>query len=511
VYALFFGCYGLVNRLIPVPACYDLSTSLDQAIPFIPAFIYPFYLVYGMMLIPAFLIRDPALFYRSVTGFSALILGSCLLFLLFPVYVPRPELIPDTYAGLLVRAAYEQDRPVCGFPSLHVAASLLVAATVLRERRLVGALLLGFALLTSAATLFIKQHVLADLAGGAAFALLVDRIILGGRLRRLTTFFRAAALLGRTLMRQPSLEAGRRIRRSRHRTRRGAEYDLYEPGSTPGRTVALLHGMTLKGERDPQLVRLAMAMARSGLRAAAVSLPGLKTCRFERSDMEIVLEAVEELHGQSGAPIAVVAFSVGAGLALRAASELPRPGGIDLMLLFGPYDSLDRLWTTGLDRYRSPPAEAAAWDKFVWLRMVLAYPRLQDLDLTDDEQREFESLLESYCEETRLDRKRDFYERVLKDRENLLRALAASPQDLSFWSIENRLGSISSRVLILHDRNDPLIAPEHAQRIMQGLPDQGGLGHRLLITPLLSHVTSGAYWRLTDALRIIDMFAELYR
>ena len=101
---------------------------------------------------------------------GALIASSCVIFAVFPVYVPRPYAVPDTFAGGLVSFTYSTDRPVCGFPSLHVSMSLLTALIVLRERRFVGAVAMVFCALTSVAVLFVKQHVVADVAGGLAIA-----------------------------------------------------------------------------------------------------------------------------------------------------------------------------------------------------------------------------------------------------------------------------------------------------------------------------------------------------
>ncbi|MEW6440989.1 MAG: alpha/beta fold hydrolase [bacterium] len=313
---------------------------------------------------------------------------------------------------------------------------------------------------------------------------------------------------------RPRPGAGCSIRESRRKTAAGVEYDLYEPASAPRRTVVLLHGITLRGEKDPRLVRLARAMAASGLRAAAVSLPGLKSCRFDRSDLRAILDSVEELRARTRTSIAVAAFSVGAGLALRAAAEPERAGDFDLLLLFGPYDSLRELWISNLDRYESAPQAEADWDGFVWLRMVLSYPVLENLALTEEERREFVGLLEAYCEDDRIERKRGFYERALKSREGILAMRAAATRDLpdlAHLSPANRLSAVTARVLIVHAADDPLVPPEHSERIMAALQAGGRGDHRLLLSKTLSHVTCSSYRHLTDGFRILGMFAELFR
>lgn len=181
IYGLFFGCYLPANRLASMEACFDLTLPADRAIPLQPVFVYPFYLVYAAMILPAFLVKSRALLIRGGLAFGALIAVSCIIFVAFPTCVPRPEFSPHSEAGRLLARIWAMDRPVCGCPSLHVSASVLAATIVIRERRTAGVVLLAASLLTSVSTLFVKQHVILDVAGGVAMALIVDAVILRGR------------------------------------------------------------------------------------------------------------------------------------------------------------------------------------------------------------------------------------------------------------------------------------------------------------------------------------------
>ena len=174
IYGAFFLFYGACNRLIPTSWCWDLTTALDRAIPFVPAFVFPFYLTYGLILLPALVLRDRASLIRSALAFVVLIVVSCLLFVAFPVRVPRPVHIPDSLAGNLLALIYASDRPVCGFPSLHVSTAVLATAVLFREDKRWGWVFTPLAVATSVATLFVRQHVLADVIGGVVLALVVD-------------------------------------------------------------------------------------------------------------------------------------------------------------------------------------------------------------------------------------------------------------------------------------------------------------------------------------------------
>ena len=71
--------------------------------------------------------------------------------------------------------------------------------------------------------------------------------------------------------------------------------------------------------------------------------------------------------------------------------------------------------------------------------------------------------------------------------------------------------NLSSRVLILHDSTDRLISPDHSQRILaelrrHGRPDAS----KLLITPLISHVSLGSVWRILDIFRVLRLVGGIF-
>lgn len=179
VYAFFFTCYCFANRIIPLSRCLDLSIDLDYAIPFVPQFIFFFCFSYILILIPALLINDRVMLQRAALAFFLLIGISTAIFFLVPVFVPRPEFTVDSLSTKLVAVVYRGDRPVCGFPSLHVSSAFLASAILFRRSTAVGWVFFPFALLTSLSVLFVKQHVVIDFLGGVVLALVVDRVVMG--------------------------------------------------------------------------------------------------------------------------------------------------------------------------------------------------------------------------------------------------------------------------------------------------------------------------------------------
>ncbi len=166
LYVAFVILYGTVNRIISIPGGFDLTTSLDRQIPFIPFFVYPFYLAYIIFPMPVLFIDNRAQMKIIATAFLSMLILACIVFLIFPVYVPRPDVTPGTFTQNIIVQIYEMDRPVCAFPSLHAAISFFAALIIFKISSRWGLLLLMFSLLTSLSVLFIKQHVILDIIGG---------------------------------------------------------------------------------------------------------------------------------------------------------------------------------------------------------------------------------------------------------------------------------------------------------------------------------------------------------
>ena len=85
-------------------------------------------------------------------------------------------------------------------------------------------------------------------------------------------------------------------------------------------------------------------------------------------------------------------------------------------------------------------------------------------------------------------------------------------EHLDRLSPRGKLGELDSGVMLLTDRNDRVVPPEHSRRIFEELRAREGASvQRLLITPLLSHVTVATMWRVHDLLRLLDIFGELFQ
>ncbi|WP_409302667.1 phosphatase PAP2 family protein [Peribacillus sp. SCS-155] len=146
-----------------------ISTKLDSYIPFLPIFIIPYIVwyayVFGYLLY--FWWKDSAVYWKSL---AAILVGEAICFFIYYVFqttVPRPQLEGDGILIDLVSVIYMNDQPVNCFPSIHVLTTSVVMFFSLQIKgyhaihkyltHIVGILII-------LSTLFVKQHVLYDVA-----------------------------------------------------------------------------------------------------------------------------------------------------------------------------------------------------------------------------------------------------------------------------------------------------------------------------------------------------------
>lgn len=303
---------------------------------------------------------------------------------------------------------------------------------------------------------------------------------------------------------------------SRHRTPDGIAFDSYEPSGSPSHTFIAVPGLTVNGERDRRLIRFSRALARAGVRVAALELPGLKSCTFDPTDVAVVGNAVRALRGMYRTPVGIIAFSYGAGIALTAASA-ESTGEVGPVVAFGAYHNLGDAIAFLEARYRQEPRPGADgdWDNFLYLRSTMAWAVRGQIGLPAQDVVTLKVLLEHWCENPAIPPRRALYERALKPREREIEAAcraAHSPAVLAAMSPAGKIRAAACRVLLLHDISDTLIPPEHSRRLYSELELARGPGRqRLLVTPLLSHVNAGSLKNLRDIPALLSLIAELFK
>lgn len=88
---------------------------------------------------------------------------------LFQTTVPRPEVNSKGLISSMVQFIYATDQPYNCFPSIHVLSSYIIIKAVMQCRQVskqFKIFIVIFCWFIIASTLFVKQHVLLDVAGG---------------------------------------------------------------------------------------------------------------------------------------------------------------------------------------------------------------------------------------------------------------------------------------------------------------------------------------------------------
>lgn len=180
--------WGLIVSLLLIPAIlgtnliYDslnhgpnrifLETPLDRALPVVPIFAIPYvslipYIGVSLLAFLFFRVRV----YRSAAVTMIIVWFISYAFYFFlQSYIARPAITgTDPFSGM-IRSIYASDQPYNDFPSLHTSLSTIIAIHWWRFDRRIGIAAAIWTALIVASTVFVKQHYLADVAGGLVLA-----------------------------------------------------------------------------------------------------------------------------------------------------------------------------------------------------------------------------------------------------------------------------------------------------------------------------------------------------
>ena len=173
--------YFLISSLISQNSV-PINSSIDDRIPFMPGFVIS-YVSWMFVLYLAFIymgLTNRSLYWRTMIAYNAAVTVSNIIFILFPTYMPRPEITGDDIFHKLVLFIYNNDQPVNCFPSIHCLTTYLLFITMIRHQLFsFGPRVMISVFLWSiiASTVFIKQHALVDVIGGIALAEIAYRVV----------------------------------------------------------------------------------------------------------------------------------------------------------------------------------------------------------------------------------------------------------------------------------------------------------------------------------------------
>ncbi|CAM3868283.1 phosphatase PAP2 family protein [Mesobacillus zeae] len=159
-----------------------LSTKVDTAIPFIPAFIVPyiFWYIFIVGYLVYFCFKDTKVYLKTL---GVIVIGELICFIIyffFQTTVPRPMLRGDGLFIDLVGMIYQHDQPFNCFPSIHVLTTfaIMLGSIHIKNKSLFHSVfipLIGSMIIIS--TLFVKQHFILDMFGSMFLTTFVYGIV----------------------------------------------------------------------------------------------------------------------------------------------------------------------------------------------------------------------------------------------------------------------------------------------------------------------------------------------
>lgn len=181
---VYFILYILTENLIPAERCYPVHCRLDDVIPFQEIFVIPYVfwylLIVGSLLY--FLLYNIQQFRNLQTYIIITQLVAMAIYILFPSRQDlRPETFPrDNVLTQIVALIYSVDTNTGVCPSLHVAYSLGIASTWLKERsasRPVKAAIVAAVVCICLSVAFVKQHSVLDIVAAIPVCLLAEWLV----------------------------------------------------------------------------------------------------------------------------------------------------------------------------------------------------------------------------------------------------------------------------------------------------------------------------------------------
>jgi membrane-associated phospholipid phosphatase len=172
-YVVWFACFWSVGTIAAKLPTRDITSSWDVAIPVVPAFVWPYELCYALPFIAIFVIRDWRRFDAALVAIGLASTTAFIVYLCVPIAFARPVL-GDGLSERVLAMEYAADfSPGANkLPSMHVALSWIMGLAMLRQRGwLADGVVIVVVLAITASTLFVKQHLIADVAAGIVWGI----------------------------------------------------------------------------------------------------------------------------------------------------------------------------------------------------------------------------------------------------------------------------------------------------------------------------------------------------
>lgn len=180
-WVVYLAMYVLTENLIPAEECYPVHIWLDDVVPFCEWFVIPYVSWYLLIVgsLVYFLLYSVDSFRKMQTYIIITQIVGMAVYIIFPNRQDlRPEVFPrDNILTQLIGLIYSVDTNTGVCPSLHVAYSLGIASTWLREKRASKgwkSFIVILCTLICMSVAFIKQHSVADIFAAIPMCLLAE-------------------------------------------------------------------------------------------------------------------------------------------------------------------------------------------------------------------------------------------------------------------------------------------------------------------------------------------------
>lgn len=182
----YFALYFLTENLIPHDRCYPVHSRLDDIIPFCEYFVIPYVgwylLIVGSLLY--FALYNPDNFKNMMKFIIVTQVVAMAIYIIFPNRQDlRPtEFVRENIFTDIVGLLYAADTSTNVCPSLHVAYSIGIASTWLKEKsasKWCKTLITIFCFLVCISVAFVKQHSVVDIFAAIPVCFLAEWIAFG--------------------------------------------------------------------------------------------------------------------------------------------------------------------------------------------------------------------------------------------------------------------------------------------------------------------------------------------
>lgn len=179
----YFIMFFLTERLIPYEKCYPIHCKIDDIIPFCEIFIIPYvgwyFLIVGSLIF--FALYNPKNFENMMKFIIVTQIVAMIIYIAFPNRQDlRPEFFTrDNIFTDITKALYFIDTSTNVCPSLHVAYSIGIASTWLKEKSAtikMKIFIVIICILICVSVAFVKQHSVIDILAALPVCILAEFI-----------------------------------------------------------------------------------------------------------------------------------------------------------------------------------------------------------------------------------------------------------------------------------------------------------------------------------------------